>query len=191
VADTATASAIPSSLLSAVFEINRVVRNIDISVSAIAGRTAPAPPSSQSAVTQTFSAVNQTPPDTGVAEILRKIGADVSVIAKRGVSLTLPAALIVEPPVTRNTGAADNALLPARGYNPPLPAVFRSREGGETVSENPRRIAPVTQAERAAFIAERREKLAIEVSAAKGTEARIIAAPKRVDVKLVKSGGFA
>jgi TP901 family phage tail tape measure protein len=56
--------------------------------------------------------------------------------------------------------------------------------------ENPRNIAPVTQAERIAYsLQERRETVAIEVSAAKGTDARITRIPRDVNIQLVRSGG--
>ena len=54
---------------------------------------------------------------------------------------------------------------------------------------NPSAVAPVTQAERMAYsLQERRETVVIEVSAAKGTSARVVSAPRDVDIRLVKSG---
>jgi hypothetical protein len=55
---------------------------------------------------------------------------------------------------------------------------------------NPRNVAPVTQAERMAYsFSERRETIVIEVAAEKGTAARIVRAPRDVDIQLVTSGG--
>jgi hypothetical protein len=58
-----------------------------------------------------------------------------------------------------------------------------------TLGGDPRSIAPVTQAERTAYILqERRETVGIEVSAARGTEARITRAPRDINIELVSSG---
>jgi hypothetical protein len=62
----------------------------------------------------------------------------------------------------------------------------------DTGTTNPGSIAPVTQGERMAYsLQERRETLAIEVQAAKGSEARIVRAPGNMDIELTSSGGIA
>jgi hypothetical protein len=64
--------------------------------------------------------------------------------------------------------------------------------GDEGASDyyNPRNVAPITQAERMAYsFSERRETIVIEVAAEKGTAARIVRAPRDVDIRLVTSGG--
>jgi TP901 family phage tail tape measure protein len=61
-----------------------------------------------------------------------------------------------------------------------------------TLGGDPRGIAPVTQAEQTAYsLQERRETVGIEVSAAKGTEARITRAPRDINIELVSSGSNA
>ena len=57
---------------------------------------------------------------------------------------------------------------------------------------NPRNVSPITQAERTAYsFSERRETVVIEVAAEKGTAARIVRAPRDVDIRLVTSGSNA
>jgi hypothetical protein len=57
---------------------------------------------------------------------------------------------------------------------------------------NPYNISPVTQGERTAYsLQERRETVGIEVSAAAGTDARIIKKPHDIDIKLIHSGSNA
>jgi TP901 family phage tail tape measure protein len=64
-----------------------------------------------------------------------------------------------------------------------------SFERGESES-NPSVIAPITQAERMAYsLQEYRETVVIEVSTSKETSARVVSAPRDVDVRLIKSGG--
>jgi TP901 family phage tail tape measure protein len=71
---------------------------------------------------------------------------------------------------------------------PPLPAL--SFENGGDPDGSPAEVAPITQGERMAYVLqERRETVVIEVSAAKGTSARVIRAPPDVDIRLVHSGG--
>jgi hypothetical protein len=64
--------------------------------------------------------------------------------------------------------------------------------GDEGASDyyNPRNVPPITQAERMAYsFRESRETIVIEVAAEKGTAARIVRAPRDVDIQLVASGG--
>jgi TP901 family phage tail tape measure protein len=61
-----------------------------------------------------------------------------------------------------------------------------------TLGGDPRGIAPVTQAEQTVYsLQERRETVGIEVSAAKGTDARITRAPRDINIELVSSGSNA
>jgi TP901 family phage tail tape measure protein len=60
---------------------------------------------------------------------------------------------------------------------------------GEAGEVNPRDFAPVTQADRVAYsLREQRETVVIEVAAARGTEARVVRAPRDIDIRLVRSG---
>ena len=55
---------------------------------------------------------------------------------------------------------------------------------------NPRNVPPITQAERMAYsFTEHRDTIVIEVAAEKGTAARVVRAPRDVDIRLVTSGG--
>jgi hypothetical protein len=66
------------------------------------------------------------------------------------------------------------------------------REQEDTDHEDPRHIAPVSREERMAYsLQERRESLDIEVSAAQGSQARIVRRPKSPNIKLTTSGGNA
>jgi hypothetical protein len=81
---------------------------------------------------------------------------------------------------------------PTSAMTPNFPPMYL---GGASESEgadyaNPRNMPVITQGERIAHsLQERRETVAIEVSAARGTDARIIKAPRNVDIELVSSGG--
>jgi hypothetical protein len=55
---------------------------------------------------------------------------------------------------------------------------------------NPRAIAPITQAERMTYnVRERIQKIIIEVAAEKGTSARVVRAPRSAEIELTTSGG--
>jgi hypothetical protein len=73
-----------------------------------------------------------------------------------------------------------------------LPRVNTGGGDGSAAHHNPRAIAPITQAERAAYsFHEERRTIVIEVAAEKGTAARIVRAPRDADIQLVMSGGNA
>jgi TP901 family phage tail tape measure protein len=121
-------------------------------------------------------AVNSASPPTGealitrtaveIAAILRRIDAGVSRISQS-----------LSPIAATRTG-------------PITPRVRMGGDEGASDYSNPRNIAPVTQAERMAYsFSERRETIVIEVTAEKGTAARIVRAPRDVDIRLVTSGG--
>jgi hypothetical protein len=114
-----------------------------------------------------------------IAATLQKIDASVSLIAR-----ILPQAARAELP-------AITAPVTATRTSPALPRINMGGGDGEDYS-NPRDISPVTQAERMAYsFEERQEKIVIEVAAEKGTAARIVRAPRDVDIQLVASGGNA
>jgi TP901 family phage tail tape measure protein len=116
---------------------------------------------------------------TGMAATLRHIDASVSLIAN-GLPIIARAPL---PEITRPAMVTQTNLA--------LPRVSMS-DDEEDASDyyNPRAIAPITQAERMAYsFSEHRETIVIEVAAEKGTTARIVRAPRDVDIQLVTSGG--
>jgi len=87
------------------------------------------------------------------------------------------------------TATAAPSSLPA----PPRPATAAGgTERERAAAGDPRNIAPVTREERIAHsIRESRETLAIELTAAQGTQARVTRAPKSPNIQLVHSGGNA
>jgi TP901 family phage tail tape measure protein len=106
-----------------------------------------------------------------VASILRRIDNSVSTIARNTPAITVPETS------TRTSLAA--------------PRIGGENESAEDY-RNPREVAPVTQAERAAYsYSERMERLVIEVAAERGTAARIVRAPRDAEIQLVNSGGNA
>jgi hypothetical protein len=101
-----------------------------------------------------------------IAAILRRIDAGVSRISQS-----------LSPIAATRTG-------------PITPRVRMGGDEGASDYSNPRNIAPITQAERTAYsFSERRETVVIEVAAEKGTAARVVRAPRDVDIRLVTSGG--
>jgi hypothetical protein len=115
----------------------------------------------------------------GIAATLQRIEASVSVISR-----SLPLAARAEL-------SAITAPETATRTSPALP---RINMGGDTGADysNPRDISPITQYERTAYsLEERRQTIVIEVAAEKGTAARIVRAPRDVDIQLVRSGGNA
>jgi TP901 family phage tail tape measure protein len=114
-----------------------------------------------------------------IAAILQRIDASVSLISR-----SLPPAARAELPAIAAPGTATRTSLV-------LPRV--NMGGGDSPDyHNPRDISPVTQAERMAYsLEERRNTIVIEVAAEKGTAARIVRAPRDVDIQLVTSGGNA
>ncbi|MDR2097700.1 MAG: phage tail tape measure protein [Spirochaetaceae bacterium] len=115
-----------------------------------------------------------------VAAILRRIDAGVSLISR-----SLPVSVRSELP-------AISAPETATRISPITPRIHMGGDEGASDYYNPRNIAPVTQAERMAYsLSERRETVVIEVAAEKGTAARIVRAPRDVDIRLVTSGGNA
>jgi hypothetical protein len=162
---------------------------VDISGGAIPGFSSPLP--DRGTYTANSAVENATPAAPGMAElittnvigiaaVLRKIDNSVSFIARSlPVSARSEFSVITVPAAVTRTSFA-----------PP-----RIRMGGDEGANdylNPRDIAPVTQAERMAYsLQERRETVVIEVAAEKGTAARIVRAPRDVDIQLVSSGGNA
>jgi TP901 family phage tail tape measure protein len=113
-----------------------------------------------------------------IAATLQRIDASVSLISR-----SLPPVARAELPAIAATGAATRTSLA-------LPQV--NTGGGGPDYHNPRDISPVTQAERMVYnLGERRNTIVIEVAAEKGTAARIVRAPRDVDIQLVASGGNA
>jgi TP901 family phage tail tape measure protein len=115
----------------------------------------------------------------GIAAVLRKIDASVSIIAS-----SLPIAARAPLPEITATGTATRTSFA-------LPQV-RMNGDEEDASDyyNPRAIAPITQAERMVYrVDERINRLVIEVAAERGTAARIVRAPRDAEIELVNSGG--
>jgi TP901 family phage tail tape measure protein len=144
----------------------------------------------------TEGAINSISPPTGetiitravtdIAGSLRNIS-DTVLDISRAVSLPVSARSIVRsklPAIAAPEAATRMSLL--------LPKIDMS--GGEDEDgpgyHDPRQISPITQAERMVYnLAEQR--VLIEVAAERGTAARIVRAPRDVDIKLVRSGGNA
>jgi hypothetical protein len=79
-------------------------------------------------------------------------------------------------------------------YRPPsIPQRYietGQRDREEADREDPRRIPPVSREDRMAYsLQERRETVGIEVSAAQGSQARIVHRPRSPNIKLTTSGG--
>jgi hypothetical protein len=127
-------------------------------------------------------------PDTvtrGMAEItavLRKIDASVSDIFRR---LPVFDTAGIAPEIIRADTVTRTSFA--------LPRVNMSGDSEDAPDyTNPRAIAPITQAERTAYsVEERINRLIIEVTAEKGTAARIARAPRDAEIELVSSGGNA
>jgi hypothetical protein len=65
-------------------------------------------------------------------------------------------------------------------------------ESGTSSRQDPRAIAPITQAERTAYsVEERINRLGIQAAAENGTSARIIRSPRNAQIELVRSEGNA
>ena len=110
---------------------------------------------------------------TGIAALLKSIDGNVTAITSRTATAI---------------GAAD---LPSIGSPPTATITGGHRLAGNAEgTDSARNIAPVSQGERIAYsLIERRETLAVEVSAARGSEARIIRAPRDIDIELINLGG--
>jgi hypothetical protein len=114
-----------------------------------------------------------------IAAILRKINNSVLDISRK-----LPVSVRFDIPelTSPKTATRTSLVLPrvnAGGGDDDAPGYF-----------SPRGISPITQAERMAYsLQEHRETVVIEVAAEKGTAARIVRAPRDVDIHLVTSGG--
>jgi TP901 family phage tail tape measure protein len=133
------------------------------------------------------SALNSASPPVGetlitrtaieIAAILRRIDAGVSLISR-----SLPVSAWAElPSITAPETATRTSLVSPR-------VNMGGDNGGDYY--NPRNIPPITQYERMAYsLKERRQTIVIEVAAEKGTAARIVRAPRDVDIQLVRSGG--
>jgi TP901 family phage tail tape measure protein len=110
-------------------------------------------------------------------------------------SVTNPASDIIPKIETPAAAAAPPVTRTAQAMPPSFPPLYLKSRADDGINDgynNPRNLAPITRAERAAYGAGgRRETVVIEVSAAKGTEARIVKAPRDVDIRLVSSGGNA
>jgi hypothetical protein len=116
----------------------------------------------------------------GIAAILRRIDASVTKISNLPVSARSDI-----PEITAPVSATRASLA--------LPRVNMSGDAEEDSGYFSRRaISPITQAERAAYSTrERREKIVREVVAGPGTAARVVRAPRDVEIQLVTSGGNA
>jgi hypothetical protein len=203
-----------AALTSYVIGIAATLQRIDASVSAIARSLPPAARAELSAINapeiaarnvinipmlpvsgkgpQTTDTAASTPPPPilaipptltsniiGITDTLQRIDASVSLISR-----SLPPAARAELPAIAAPGTATRTSLA-------LPRVNMGGGDGPDY-HNPRDISPVTQTERMAYsLEERRHTIVIEVAAEKGTAARIVRAPRDVDIQIVRSGGNA
>jgi hypothetical protein len=140
--------------------------------------------------TATSAVDNASAPGTGTAALtsyviaiattLRSIDGSVSAIAH-----SLPLAVRAELP-------AISAPVTATRISPIMPRIDMGGGIGNGDYYSPQAIAPITQAERTAYgFQEDRKTIVIEVAAEKGTAARVVRAPRDVDIQLVTSGGNA
>jgi hypothetical protein len=115
-------------------------------------------------------------------------------------SLDTTATAILNKPAPVITANMPALRIPAQAVRTPYkpPAVPRrynetdQREQEEADQDDPRRIAPVTREERMAYsLQERRETVNVEVSAAPGSQARVVRQPKAPNIRLTTSGGNA
>jgi hypothetical protein len=180
-------------------EIAAILQRIDAGVSLIA-RSLPIPARAElspiaameSVFTTTSSVVNNyalAPGPAGesvfertaieIAAILQRIDAGVSLIAR---SLPIPARAELSSIAAPET---------ATRVSPITPRVNMGGDDGARDYYNPRNVAPITQADRTAYSFNERREIVIEVAAEKGTAARIVRAPRDVDIQLVASGGNA
>jgi hypothetical protein len=116
-----------------------------------------------------------------MAVALKRIDTSVSVISN---SLPITARAPLPEIIRPETAARTNLALPRVNMS----------GGDESAADyqNPRSIAPITQAERTAYsVEERINRLVIEVAAEKGSAARIVRAPRDAKIELVNSGGNA
>jgi uncharacterized protein YoxC len=101
------------------------------------------------------------------------------------------------PTITADLSALRTPVQAARTpyRTPSIPQRYietGQREREEAEREDPRRIPPVSREERMAYsLQERRETLGIEVSAAQGSQARIVRRPRSSNIQLTTSGGNA
>jgi TP901 family phage tail tape measure protein len=198
---TAAASGAPSTALIAatVTGIAALIRNIDGNITAIVSRytqtaivatTIPIGNASASIAPEGFAEAVNIPgvPDTetvsaaisSITAILKNIDNGVLLIVSRTAAVISTAA---SPRMAGNV---------PRFASPPLPRLYTGNdENDAAAASGARNIAPITQGERMAYrLEERRETVAIEVSAARGSEARIIRAPRDMDIELTSSGGI-
>jgi TP901 family phage tail tape measure protein len=114
-----------------------------------------------------------------ITALLRKIDANIYSIFNTLPGLSRPVAFEMARPETATRMSLD------------LPRVNMNGDDRDTPEyENPRNIAPITQAERTAYnVEERIQRIIIEVAAEQGTAARIIRAPRDAEIELVHSGG--
>jgi TP901 family phage tail tape measure protein len=175
------APGVSQELMGAVADIASVLRHIDAAmpryitiapeINAVnQAVTAAAPPS---AITRNI---------TDIAGILRSVDASLLGISR---NMALPVAVRSELPAITAPEVATRMSLS-------LPKIDMT--GGEDEDapgyHNPRQVSPITQAERMVYnLTEQR--VLIEVAAERGTAARIVRAPRDVDIKLVRSGGNA
>jgi hypothetical protein len=113
-------------------------------------------------------------------------------------SLDTTATAIFNKPTPVITANMPALRIPAQAVRTPYkpPAVPRryneidQREQDDPDREDPRRIPPVSREERMAYsLQERREIVEVQVTAARGTEARVVRQPKSSNIRLTTSGG--
>jgi len=119
-------------------------------------------------------------PTVSVQEAIKTASAGVTSVLREILAATNRVAVALEAPVTLNFPMPS---VPQRHFD----AGRLERERAD--ADNPRNIAPITSGERAAYsLRETRETLGIEVTAAQGTEARIVKAPRSPNIQVIHSG---
>jgi hypothetical protein len=130
-----------------------------------------------------------------ITAVIRSIDITAAAILNKPIpnpQITMPA-----PQPSTVTANLSPLRIPAQAartpYRPPsIPQRYIEtgrREREEADREDPRRIPPVSREERMAYsLQERRETVGIEVSAAQGSQARIVRRPRSPNIRLTTSG---
>jgi hypothetical protein len=161
----------------------------------------PAQATAASPLTQTVTSAVSTPAVAdNTLQALLSIDKTVQTITALIQSIDTTATAIFNKPVPIITADMPALRIPAQVTRtpykpPPVPKQYiktDKREKEDTDQEDPRHIPPVSREERMAYsLQERRETVGIEVSAAQGSQARIVRRPKSPNIKLTTSGGNA
>jgi TP901 family phage tail tape measure protein len=165
------------------------------------GATTPIIPSLNNGIpgTQTATSAVSTPAVVdNTPQALLSIDRTVQAITALIQNIDTTTTAILNKPAPTITADLSALRIPAQAARTPytLPAVPQryietgQREREDAEREDPRRIPPVSREERMAYsLQERRETVGIEVSAAQGSQARIVRRPRSPNIQLATSGG--